>query len=245
MDGAGWPVEISGSLEQEGRRHWVRVITYLILLLRDRRRRSSWSSGSSCSCSEPTRRQGSRSGRTATSTVSWRPSGASSRRSSSARAMRRRRSGLRHLGAVRHDRVRHPRAGAQCADQVVVPAAAHVYAAERRELRAQADEEMRASLGALATTDATAAPQVATSPPLAPTTAPPPRPLSRRHRRHRRRRRRHRRRRRPDRLAPGQRSGVGQMLAAQAVEPVRVADLGVTEPHGHQQGPRHLDELGT
>ncbi len=52
----------------------------------------------------------------------------------------------------------------------------HLYAAEQRELQEQADEEMRASLAALATTDTTAPPQVATS-------QPPPASASRRHRR--------------------------------------------------------------
>ena len=90
----------------------------------------------------------------------------------------------------------------------------HLYAAEQRGLQEQADEEMRASLAALATTDTTAPPQVATSAAArgrsaATPTTPPPRPLSRRHRRPRRRRRRHHRRRQPEQLVPGaQTSGV-------------------------------------
>jgi hypothetical protein len=48
-----------------------------------------------------------------------------------------------------------------------------LYAAEQRELQEQADEEMRASLAALATTDTTVPPQRATTQPPTPTVQPP------------------------------------------------------------------------
>ena len=53
----------------------------------------------------------------------------------------------------------------------------YLYAAEQRELQEQADEEMRASLAALATTDTTAPPQVATTQPP-PASAQPPAPTT-------------------------------------------------------------------
>ena len=125
-------------------------------------------------------------------------------------------------------------------------------------MQEQADEEMRAPLAALATADTGTQPLTSTSQPPAAATQPPAPTTRRRHRpsrRHRpapppstRRRRRH-----PDRLTgPSTRPSVrrqasavgGGVLAAKPVEHVRVADLGVAEPHGRQQGPRHLDELG-